>query len=84
MDGGSSKSEVNTVVTSNFKENAGVALDYIGKRVYPGDIMNGMLVFMTEQKASGKDAAFEFLNKHGDVWEKWVSADVAKKVKAGL
>ena len=78
------KSEVNTVVTSNFKENAGVALDYIGKRVYPGDIMNGMLVFMTEQKASGKDAAFEFLNKHGDVWEKWVSADVAKKVKAGL
>ena len=27
--------------------------------------MNGMLVFMTEQKASGKDAAFEFLEKHG-------------------
>ena len=39
---------------------------------------------MTEQKASGKDAAFEFLEKHGNVWEKWVSADVAKKVKAGL
>ena len=69
-----------------FREarNAGVALDYIGKRVYPGDIMNGMLVFMTEQKASGKDAAFEFLEKHGGVWEKWVSADVAKKIKAGL
>ena len=30
------KSEVNTVVTANFKKNAGVALDYISKRVYPG------------------------------------------------
>ena len=46
--------------------------------------MNGMLVFMTEQKASGKDAAYEFLEKHGGVWEKWVSADVAKKVKSSL
>ena len=78
------KSEVNSVVSANFKKNAGVALDYISKRVYPGEVMNGMLVFMTEQKASGKDAAFEFLEKHGSVWEKWVSADVAKKVKAGL
>ena len=78
------KSEVNSVVSANFKKNAGVALDYITNRIYPGEIMNGMLVFMTEQKASGKDAAFEFLEKHGSVWEKWVSADVAKKVKAGL
>ena len=57
---------------------------YIKNRVYPGDVMNSMLVFMTEQKAGGKDAAFEFLEKHGGVWEKWVSSDVAKKIKAGL
>ncbi len=36
---------------------------------------------MTEQKAQGKDAAYEFLKKHGDVWEKWVISDIAKKVK---
>ena len=77
-------SVVNTVVTSNFKKNAGVALDYISKRAYPGSVMNKMLVFMDEQKAQGKDAAYEFLEKHGAVWEKWVSSDVAKKVKAGL
>ena len=46
--------------------------------------MNAMLVFMTEQKASGKDAAFEFLAKHGKVWESWVSSDGAKKVKSSL
>jgi glycine betaine/proline transport system substrate-binding protein len=78
------QSVVNTVVTANFKNNASVALDYISGRVYPGSIMNKMLVFMDEEKAQGKDAAYEFLEKHGAVWEKWVSPDVAKKVKSSL
>jgi len=77
-------SVVNTVVTSNFKKNAGVALDYISGRAYPGSIMNKMLVFMDQEKAQGEDAAYEFLEKHGAVWEKWVSPDVAKKVKSSL
>jgi glycine betaine/proline transport system substrate-binding protein len=77
-------SEVNTVVTSNFKKNAGVALDYISGRVYPGSVMNKMLVFMDTEKAQGKDAAYEFLEKYSDVWTKWVSPDVAKKIKASL
>ena len=75
---------VNTVVTSNFKKNAGVALDYISGRVYPGSVMNKMLVFMDTEKAQGKDAAYEFLEKYSDVWTKWVSPDVAKKIKASL
>ena len=37
-----------------------------------------------KKKHQGKDAAYEFLEKYSDVWEKWVSADVAKKVKASL
>ena len=78
------KSVVNSVVSANFKKNAGVALDYIKNRVYPGDVMNSMLVFMTEQKAGGKDAAYEFLAKHGKIWESWVSSDVAKKIKSSL
>ena len=75
---------VNSVVSANFQKNAGVALDYISNRVYPGEVMNGLLVFMTNEKASGKDAAFEFLNKHENVWEKWVSSDVAQKIKASI
>ena len=46
--------------------------------------MNGMLVYMADNQASGADAAIEFLSKHEDVWSKWVSSSVAKKVKAGL
>jgi glycine betaine/proline transport system substrate-binding protein len=78
------KSEVNTVVTANFKKNANVALDFVTKRVYPGDVMNSMLVYMADQQASGKDAAYAFLEKHGNVWEKWVSSDIAKKIKSAL
>ena len=77
-------SEVNTVITSNFKKNASVALDYIGKRVYPGSVMNSMLVYMDNEKAEGEDAAYYFLEKHENIWEKWISPDVAKKVKSSL
>ena len=46
--------------------------------------MNSMLVYMDNEKAEGKDAAYTFLKKHENVWEKWVSPDVAKKVKSSL
>ncbi|MEM7209152.1 MAG: ABC transporter substrate-binding protein [Pseudomonadota bacterium] len=79
------QSEVHTVVTDAFKKKAGSeVMDYLAKRVFPGPVMNGMLVYMGENQAGGEDAAIEFLLQHGDVWESWVSADVAEKVKASL
>ena len=30
----------------------------------PGDVMNGMLVYMADNQAKGSDAAVEFLKKH--------------------
>ena len=78
------QSVVNTVVTDKFKKQSGPGYEFLKKRVYPGDIMNGMLVYMLEEQAEGSDAAVEFLKKHEDVWTKWVSGDVAEKVKAGI
>jgi glycine betaine/proline transport system substrate-binding protein len=78
------KSVVNTVVTDRFKKAGGPAADYFTKRVYPGPIMNGMLVYMADNQAGGADAAIEFLQKHEDVWTKWVPASVASKVKSSL
>ena len=77
-------SEVHTVVTSDFADRGGPAVDYLKKRVFPGPVMNGMLSWMTDEQAENEDAAIEFLIKHEDVWTKWVSSDVAKKVKASL
>lgn len=78
------KSEVHTVVTDNAKKVGGPAIDYLSKRVVPGEIMNDMLVYMTENQAGGEDAAFKFLEDHEAVWTAWVSKEVADKVKAKL
>ena len=78
-------SEVNTIITTKFAKQGGKDIvKYIGDRTYPGPVMNGMLVWMADNQAGGADAAAEFLSKHEDVWTKWVSSGVAKKVKAGL
>ena len=71
------------MVTNDFAENAGSeVMEYLKNRVFPGDIMNAMLVYMDENQAEGADAAEEFLRLHGDVWNSWVSSDAAMKVKA--
>jgi glycine betaine/proline transport system substrate-binding protein len=77
-------SVVNTVITDRFKKAGGPAAEYLSKRVYPGPVMNGMLVYMADNQADGADAAVEFLQKHEDVWTKWVPSSVASKVKSSL
>ena len=78
------QSEVHTVVTTNFKDQASTAMDYFAKRIYPGDVMGKMLVYMDDNQAQGIDAAIEFLEKYEDVWTSWVTPEVASKVKSSL
>ena len=78
-------SEVNTVVTDDFKNRAGKhVMKYLSKRVYPGPVMNEMLVYMADNQAEGSDAAVEFLRKHEAVWTAWLSDSVANKVRQGI
>jgi glycine betaine/proline transport system substrate-binding protein len=78
------KSEVHTVITDKFKKKGGVAIDYLSSRIWPGSVMNSMLVYMTDNQATGADTAIEFLATQEDIWTKWVPADVAQKVKSAL
>ena len=78
------KSAVYTLITDKLKKSSSAASDYLKSRVYPGSVMNGMLVYMQENQADGSDAAIEFIKKHENVWGKWVNAEIAAKVKAGL
>lgn len=79
------KSEVKTVVTDDFMKRAGDdILTFLRKRIFPGEVMNAMLVYMTDNQAEGKDAAYEFLTTHQDVWKNWVTPEVAEKVQASL
>ena len=77
-------SEVHTVVTDNFMQTGGVSSDYLMSRIYPGQVMNEMLVYMTEEQAGGEDAAIEFLLTREEIWTKWVSPEVADKVKSSI
>ena len=77
-------SEVHTVVTDDLMQEGGVVVDYLSNRIFPGPIMNSMLVYMGDEQAGGADAAIEFFIRHEDLWTQWVPADVAEKVKAAL
>jgi glycine betaine/proline transport system substrate-binding protein len=73
-----------SVVTDNFMQVGGVAATYFENRVFPGEVMNGMLVYMSENQANGEDAAYYFLETYPEVWGAWVSEDVAAMVQDEL
>ena len=78
-------SEVNTIITDKFAKQAGPdVVKYFADRTYPGPVMNGMLVYMSDNQAQGSDAAIEFLQQHEDIWTQWVPSGVADKVKSAL
>lgn len=77
-------SEVHTVITDEFKQAGGVAVEYFSNRVFPGSVMNSMLVYMADEQAGGEDAAVEFLLRHPDLWKTWVSDEAAAKIEAAL
>jgi glycine betaine/proline transport system substrate-binding protein len=78
------ESEVHTIITDEFHAAGGPAIEYLRARVFPGAVMNEMLVYMNDNQADGADTALEFLRKHEDVWTNWVSEDIAGKIKAAL
>lgn len=75
---------VETLVTSGFAGRAGAALDYLKARSWDNQTVNKLLAWMTDNQATGEDGAIYFLQNNPDVWTKWVSPDVAEKVKAAL
>ena len=77
------ESIVQTVVTSEVKEMTEV-MNYFSKRIFPGSIMNTMLVYMEENQAQGADGAIEFLEKHPEICINWITLEAAEKIKKAL
>ncbi|MCG7493071.1 glycine betaine ABC transporter substrate-binding protein [Thalassobius sp. Cn5-15] len=78
------ESEVHSVVTDRFLKEGGVAVDYLKTRVFPGEVMNAMLVYMNDNQATGGDAAWHFLETYPEIWGAWVSEDAATAIKKEL
>ena len=48
------------------------------------DTVNKLLAWMTDNQATGEDGAKYFLENNEDIWTKWVSPEVAEKIKSSL
>jgi glycine betaine/proline transport system substrate-binding protein len=81
---GWAKSEVFSVVTREFAEKAGVAMDYISTRSWDNVTVNKLLAWMADNQAMGEEAAFYFLENYEDIWSHWVSEEAKGRVKAAL
>lgn len=78
------KDRVETLVTTQFAKREEDVMTYLRTRAWSNETVNALLSWMSDNQATGADAAKYFLKNHEDIWIKWVPADVASKVKAGL
>ncbi len=76
--------EVFTVVTKDFAEKAGPSIDYIRKRQWDNETVAKVLAWMDENQGTNEDGAEYFLENNEDIWTKWVSPEVAEKIKASM
>jgi glycine betaine/proline transport system substrate-binding protein len=82
---GWTESRVNTIVSDNFKYTATpAAMEYFAARVYPGEVMNSMLVWMDANQAGGADAMNYFLQTYPEVWNAWVDDETQASVEAAM
>jgi glycine betaine/proline transport system substrate-binding protein len=77
-------SQAYTVITKQFSEKAGVALDYVKARKWGNAMVNSILAWQDANQGTNEDAARYFLKNNPDVWTPWVSPEAATKVKAAL
>jgi glycine betaine/proline transport system substrate-binding protein len=76
------RDKVETLVTTAFADRAGPAMDYLKVRSWHNATVNKLLAWMTDNQATGEEGAKHFIKTGEDVWTKWVSPEVAEKVKA--
>ncbi|TIW51093.1 MAG: ABC transporter substrate-binding protein [Mesorhizobium sp.] len=73
-----------TVATAAFmkRDDVAEAKEYFAKRSWTQAEVGKIMLWMTDNQANGEDGAKWFIKNMPEVWTKWVSADVAEKVKA--
>ncbi|MCX2698590.1 glycine betaine ABC transporter substrate-binding protein [Ochrobactrum chromiisoli] len=77
---------VDTLVSSRFEKRPGIApvIEYLTKRSWTSATVSELMVWMTDNQATGEDGARHFLETRPDLWRKWVPQDIAEKIVADL
>ncbi|MCC6008364.1 MAG: ABC transporter substrate-binding protein [Rhodobacteraceae bacterium] len=78
------RSDVFTVVTERFAEEASVAMEYVQNRQWSNDVVNAMLAWMGENQATNEDGAYHFLMNHEEIWAEWLPAEMVARVRESL
>ena len=77
--------EASIIVTNvGLRNRAPEVVSFLEEYTHPDEQMNEALLYMQDNDVRADVAAIWFLKTHEDTWTKWVSADVAAKVKAAL
>lgn len=71
-------------VSAPFKAQYPQLVSVFEKVDLPIDLLNGILGEMSEKRTPPRQVAEAFLKSHPDIWQHWVPADVAAKVKGAL
>ena len=73
-----------TAVNTKFAGEAPQLTEFLSKVSVPNATMDATLAHMESSGDDASDVAEWFLKNQGDVWKKWVPADVATRVEAAL
>ena len=71
-------------VSKAFGDGDPVLRSFLDKFNIPLDLLNKTLADMGDRKLDPRQAAQDFLKQHPEILKKWLDADVAAKVSAGL
>ncbi|MEX3955451.1 glycine betaine ABC transporter substrate-binding protein [Trinickia sp. EG282A] len=78
-------SRMYTMLSKSFADRASPdVIKYLNTRTYTTDDLQKVMAWMTDNQATGEDAAKHFLKTEPDVWTKWVTPAAAQKIKASL
>ena len=69
------------MAASRLKEEAPDVVAYLEKQTIPNDVVNELLAWAEDTKASTEEMANRFLEKYPDTWQPWLPADVVAKLK---
>lgn len=78
------EAEVVYGLSKRFHETAPVLVDVLEKAVFPVEVVNKSLAYMSDAEAEPADAARRFLRERKDLWTGWVSEEAAARIEAGL
>lgn len=78
------QSPTQTVTTGDFRERAPEAFEYLAARSFTNDQMNSLLAWMDENQADGQFAKEHFLTNYPEIWQAWLPAETAARVRGAL